>query len=93
MLPAMHSDLLLAYPWVRDSGYRSRRQDRTSGEFIGVETTSGCPGDTIFGLSVCNTLPLHIRRETPSNARVARLYGAVGSTETLPFKAMLRALV
>src|ERR1700759_3296716 len=93
MLPAMaFLVLFLAYPlglgiWLSFTDTRIGR----IGEFIGAENYEWLWGDSIFWLSVFNTLLYTIVASAFKFA--IGLYLALLLNENLPFKAMLRAVV
>jgi multiple sugar transport system permease protein len=93
MLPAMGFLILfLAYPlglgiWISFTDAKIGR----AGEFIGVENYQWLWDDTIFWLSVTNTLLYTIIASAVKFA--VGLYLALLLNENLPFKAMLRAMV
>src|SRR5689334_20150071 len=93
MLPAMAFLILfLAYPlglgvWLSFTDTKIGR----GGEFIGIENYEWLQGDSIFWLSVFNTLLYTI---VASIAKFGLgLYLALLLNERLPFKAMIRAAV
>jgi len=93
MLPAMAFLILfLAYPlglgiWISFTDARIGRP----GNFIGIENYEGLWDDSIFWLSVFNTL---LYTTVASAIKFAiGLYLALLLNENMPFKAMLRALV
>ncbi len=93
MLPAMAFLILfLAYPlglgiWISFTDARIGRV----GEFIGIENYEWLWGDSIFWLSVFNTLLYTIVASAFKFA--IGLYLALLLNENMPFKAILRALV
>src|SRR6201988_3572907 len=93
MLPAMGFLIFfLAYPlglgiWISFTDARIGRP----GEFIGTENYEWLQGDTIFWLSVGNTL-LYTSVASAIKFGIG-LYLALLLNENMPFKAMLRALV
>ncbi|MEP7030417.1 MAG: sugar ABC transporter permease [Pseudolabrys sp.] len=93
MVPAMAFLILfLAYPlglgiWISFTDARIGRV----GEFIGLENYEWLQGDSIFWLSVFNTLLYTIVASIFKFA--IGLYLALLLNENMPFKAMLRALV
>ncbi len=93
MLPAMAILILfLAYPlglgvWLSFTDARIGR----AGIFIGLENYEWLWGDTVFWLSVFNTLLYTIVASAIKFA--VGLYLALLLNENLPFKAMLRAIV
>ncbi len=93
MLPAMAFLILfLAYPlglgiWISFTDAKIGR----AGVFIGIENYEWLWGDTIFWLSVFNTLLYTIVASAIKFA--VGLYLALLLNENIPFKAMLRALV
>jgi multiple sugar transport system permease protein len=93
MLPAMAFLIFfLAYPlglgiWISFTDARIGRP----GEFIGVENYEWLWGDSIFWLSVFNTL-LYTAVASAIKFAVG-LYLALLLNENMPFKAMLRAMV
>src|SRR5258705_3203700 len=93
MLPAMAFLIFfLAYPlglgvWISFTDARIGRP----GAFVGTENYEWLWGDSIFWLSVFNSL---LSTSVASDSKFAiGLYLALLLNETLPFKAMLRALV
>src|SRR3954454_13839597 len=93
MLPAMaFLVLFLAYPlglgiWISFTDAKIGRP----GVFIGIENYEWLSGDSIFWLSVCNTV-LYASLASAIKFAIG-LYLALLSTDHMPFKAMLRALV
>jgi multiple sugar transport system permease protein len=93
MLPAMAFLILfLAYPlglgiWISFTDAKIGRP----GEFIGIENYEWLKDDSIFWLSVTNTLLYTIVASVFKFA--VGLYLALLLNENLPFKAMLRAMV
>ncbi len=93
MLPAMAFLIFfLAYPlglgiWISFTDAKIGRP----GQFIGVENYDWLTGDSIFWLSVFNTL-LYTTIASAIKFAVG-LYLALLLNENMPFKAMLRALV
>jgi multiple sugar transport system permease protein len=93
MLPAMAFLILfLAYPlglgiWISFTDAKIGR----AGEFVGLENYEWLWGDSVFWLSVFNTLLYTIVASTIKFA--TGLYLALLLNENMPFKAILRALV
>jgi multiple sugar transport system permease protein len=93
MLPAMAFLILfLAYPlglgiWISFTDAKIGR----AGEFVGLENYEWLWGDSVFWLSVFNTLLYTIVASTIKFA--IGLYLALLLNENMPFKAVLRALV
>src|SRR6201996_9340883 len=93
MLPALGFLIFfLAYPlglgiWLSFTDTKIGRV----GEFIGTENYEWLWGDDVFWLSVTNTLVDPSVAGAPKSA--IRLYLALLLTESLPFKALLRAAV
>ena len=92
MLPALALLVLfLAYPLGLGVWLSFTSADRTRGEFVGLENYEWLQGDSIFWVSVFNTLLYTILASVMKFG--AGLYLALLLNQHMPFKAMIRAAV